>query len=323
MDFAALDFETANNYLGSVCALGLVIVEKGQIVQTVSRLVRPKELYFDPFNVGIHGITEEVVEYAPEFSDIWPEMAELLEDRIILAHNASFDMNVLKEVLHQYKIECPLYKNACTVKIARKTWPDLCNHRLNTVARHLGIKFKHHDALEDALVCAHIAIKACEEKEADTIEELHRNLKISEASINNQPRRPYFRSGTCPAYPNPKDILPESQDFDQGSPFYKANLVFTGNLKSLSRREAMQRAVNCGACCRNNVSKKTTFLVMGETDYSRVKNGKSKKLQRAEELIEQGSELQILNEEDFLTMLGQTQVSHGKGDSDSLLQLKV
>ncbi len=303
MNFAAIDFETANHSLDSVCALGLVIVEGGQIVQTVSRLVRPRELYFDAFNVMIHGITEEVVKYAPEFNDIWPEIADLLEGRIILAHNASFDMNVLREVLHQYQIECPPYKNACTVKIARKTWPDLRNHRLNTVAHHLGINFKHHDALEDALACAQIAIKACELHQAGTIEDLYGKLRIPVAAIDGQPKRPYFRSGYSSVYPNPKHILPETQDFDSGHPFYNVNMVFTGNLKSMSRRDAMQRAVNCGACCRSNVSKTTDFLVMGETDYSRVKDGKSNKLQKAEDLIEQGSELRILNEEEFLNLL--------------------
>lgn len=303
MNFAAIDFETANNSLGSVCALGLVIVEGGQIVQTVSKLVRPKELYFEPFNVMLHGITEEMVEYAPEFCDIWPEISQLLEDRIILAHNASFDMNVLREVLNQYQLDCPPYRNACTVKISRKTWPELYNHRLNTVADYLGINFKHHDALEDALACAQIAIKACECHQADTIEELHQRLRVSVASINNQPKRPYFRSGSWAGYPNPKEIVPETQDFDFDHPFFKANIVFTGNLKSMSRREAMQRVVNCGACISNTVSKKTTFLIMGETDLSRVKDGKSVKLKKAEQLIGQGSNLRILDENDFLNLL--------------------
>ena len=304
MNFAAIDFETANHSLGSVCALGVVIVERGQIVKTVSKLVRPKELYFDPFNIMIHGITEELVEHEPEFCEIWPEIMPLLEGRTILAHNASFDMNVLREVLMQYELPCPNYEHSCTVQISRKTWPQLVNHKLNTVAGHLGINFKHHDALEDAMACAQIGIKACELHNAETIEELAESLRISVGPLGNKlPRTRSFHSFPYPNYPNPKDIVPETQDFDPCHPFFGAVFAFTGNLKSMSRREAMQGVVNCGGCCSNSVTKTTTFLVMGETDYARVKDGKSTKLRRAEQLLSDGLNLEILKEDKFLKLL--------------------
>lgn len=178
MNFAAIDFETANRSLHSVCALGLVIVEGGQVVERVSRLVRPKKLYFNKFNTWIHGITKEDVEQEPEFDAIWQDIFPLIKGRIVLAHNASFDMNVLKEVLKQYGIPCPPIKNSCTVQISRKTWPELESHRLNLVAEHLGIAFKHHDALEDALACAQIALRACELHQVNSIDELAGKINV-------------------------------------------------------------------------------------------------------------------------------------------------
>lgn len=186
MNFAAIDFETANGYLGNVCAVGIIIVEKGQVVDKFSKLVRPKEFYFDSFNVKIHGITEELVEKEPEFFEIWPEVLPLLEGRILIAHNASFDMSVLQEVLRQYALSCPNFTYCCTVQIARKTWPELMNHKLKTVAEYLGITFKHHDALEDALACAHIAIKACELYGTNTIEELADKIHINIRTIGSE-----------------------------------------------------------------------------------------------------------------------------------------
>lgn len=301
MDFAAIDFETANRFHGSVCAVGLVIVERGQVIEKVSRLVRPKDLVFDPFNIKIHGITEEHVRNELEFHELWPEILPLLEKRILIAHNASFDMSVLRSVLAQYGLPCPGYPHACTVRIARRTWPELPSHRLNVVADHLGIEFQHHDALEDAFACAQIAIKACEIHKTNTLYELAEKLGIGIGSMNDPVYRgqDYRRASW---YPNPKDITPETDDFDSEHPFFCAPCVFTGYLKSMSRREAMQRVVNSGGQCTNNITKKTRYLIVGDPDF-RVKGGKSSKMKKAEQLIKEGLGIEILNEEEFLRLL--------------------
>ena len=303
MDFAAIDFETANHSMASVCAVGLVIVEGGKVREKVLKLVRPKELHFDPFNVMIHGITEDIVKNEPEFCDLWPEIRSLVEGKVVLAHNSSFDMGVLREVLHQYGLDFPPLRSCCTVKISRKVWPELNNHKLSTVAEHLGISFRHHNALEDALACAKIAVTACRLYDVATIDELAERIRISVRPVDNSlPRRTYSNRSPL-SFPNPKDIVPDTANLNSNHPFFGATCVFTGNLKSMSRKEAMQTVVNCGGYCSNNVSKRTQYLVMGETDFSRVKGGKSAKLRKAEQLINNGSELIILKEEDFLKLV--------------------
>lgn len=307
MDFAAIDFETANNSIGSVCAFGLVIVEKGQIVERVFRLVRPRELYFDYFNIKIHGITEEHVENEPEFDEVWPVILPLLKNRIVLAHNAAFDMSVLREVLLQYDLNCPAFLHSCTVNISRKTWPELMSHRLNAVAGYLGISFKHHDALEDALACAQIAIRACEFHNVNSIQELAEKLKIAISPWTGKSYRPAtFHHMRYPNYVNPKDIIRETDDYNPGHPLFGATCVFTGNLKHMSRKEAMQEVVNRGGICANSVSSSTTYLIMGETDFARVKGGKSSKFRKAEQLIKEGLDIEILNETEFIKLLSST-----------------
>ncbi len=109
MDFVALDFETANSSRGSVCSIGLVEYENGKLKKEYYRLVKPKRNYFSSFNISIHGITKQDVEGAYEFDELWEkEIHGLLEGKLVVAHNAQFDMSVLRAVLDQYNLPYPI-----------------------------------------------------------------------------------------------------------------------------------------------------------------------------------------------------------------------
>ena len=92
MRFAAIDFETASGTRASACSLGIAVVEGGEIVARREWLIRPPSLYFSPFNIAVHGITPEMVEDAPQFDALWPEMERAIGGRTLVAHNAAFDM---------------------------------------------------------------------------------------------------------------------------------------------------------------------------------------------------------------------------------------
>ncbi|HWQ61588.1 MAG TPA: 3'-5' exonuclease, partial [Negativicutes bacterium] len=151
-DFVALDFETANREWTSICAVGLAFVAGGRIVANPSWLVRPPELLFDPGFVKIHGITADQVADKPEFGDLWPELRPHLEGRIIVAHNAQFDINVLIRSLDLYRIPRPSAEYSCTKIVAQRTWPGWKRYGLAALAERHGICFNHHDAGEDANV---------------------------------------------------------------------------------------------------------------------------------------------------------------------------
>ena len=160
MDFAAIDFETATAERDSACSVAVVEIKDGRIQESFSALIRPPEDRYNAFNIRIHGITPEDTETAPDFADIWPELAAHLENKIVVAHNARFDMNVLASCLAGAGLRAPAFSYADTVAIARKAWPELANHKLDTVGAFLGLKLQHHDALEDARVCAAIPVYA-------------------------------------------------------------------------------------------------------------------------------------------------------------------
>lgn len=160
MIFTAIDFETANSSRSSACAVGLSLVEDGQILDRVHQLIRPNPLYFDPFNVSIHGITKADVADAPSFADFWPHLLQKVRGPLV-AHNASFDMSVLRHGLDESGIPYPATDYFCTRVIAKLTWPEHPTHALNYLARTLDIRFQHHNAAEDARACALIALSAC------------------------------------------------------------------------------------------------------------------------------------------------------------------
>jgi DNA polymerase III subunit epsilon len=174
----AIDFETANEMMSSACALGIAVVEGCKITVAKHWLIKPPELRFNYFNSSLHNITAKEVEKKPEFYRIWPSIRKYLEGNIIIAHNAGFDMAVLKSILRVYQIEIPELYYTCTVCLSRKVWKGFDNYRLNTVAENLEISFKHHDAKEDACACADIAITATEQMKACSLFELIEKLGL-------------------------------------------------------------------------------------------------------------------------------------------------
>ncbi len=157
----ALDFETASQSPGSICSVGLAWIADGQVARTAHCLVRPHDMRFDPWHVSIHGIQPHDVEFEPEFPSVWEELLPHLEATpLLLAHNAPFDIGVLRAALKHYDLAQPTLSYLCTVKIARAAWPDLPNHKLPTVAEHIGFELRHHAADSDAAACAGIALRA-------------------------------------------------------------------------------------------------------------------------------------------------------------------
>lgn len=133
---------------------------------------------FNPINISIHGISPTDVQDAPTFGELWPLLRSHIEGRAVIAHNAAFDMGVLGGTLDAYEIPYPDFGYSCTWAIARNVWPRLPNYKLHVVAAHLGVEFKHHDAADDAMAAAKIAIHACNETGSSSLRELISALNI-------------------------------------------------------------------------------------------------------------------------------------------------
>ncbi len=154
MDFVAIDFETATSSPGSICSMGICVVENDEVTETKELLIKPEPFEFNEYNIKIHGITPEMVFCKPTFEKYWDEIRPYIENRLVIAHNASFDITALKRAMDFYGIEYPCFSYLCTVQLSRKAYPEMPSHKLNELAREFNISFMHHNAEEDAFACA-------------------------------------------------------------------------------------------------------------------------------------------------------------------------
>ena len=157
-DFAAIDFETANNYRSSVCSVGIVIVRDGKITERFHSLIHPTPNYYTYWCTRVHGMTRDTTEDARIFPDVWREIEPLIEGLPLVAHNKMFDESCLKAVFRTYQMDYPDYTFHCTLVASRRAFPRLRSHALDVVAARCGYDLtNHHHALADAEACAVIA----------------------------------------------------------------------------------------------------------------------------------------------------------------------
>jgi DNA polymerase-3 subunit epsilon len=281
MDYLAIDVETSNADYSSICQIGIVEIQNGKLTDQWSTLVNP-EAYFDPFNISIHGITENDVENAPTFDAVYSELKNKIAGRITV-HHMPFDKIAINRACSEYDLEFLQVVWLDSAKIVRRTWDEFAyrGYGLANIAQYLNIEFEHHDALEDAKAAAQI-VRHASEKTGLTIDDWLTRIK--------KPISDDYNSSSISLEGNPEGSL------------YGENLVFTGSL-FLPRKDAAKIAADLGCNVKSSVSKKTTLLVVGTQDTSKLAGyHKSSKHRKAEKLIENGTPIQILSEKDFVEM---------------------
>jgi DNA polymerase III epsilon subunit-like protein len=147
------DVETPNYNNDRICAIGISVVENGEIVKSQYSLVNP-ECAFDYRNIQIHGITPADVNDAPTFPEIWEAIGNLFRINLVAAHNATFDLCVLRKTLQAYAIDEALVYYVDTLTVARSMIKEADNHRLPTLCAWFGIPLEHHNAGSDSWACA-------------------------------------------------------------------------------------------------------------------------------------------------------------------------
>lgn len=186
----AIDFETATEARASACSVGLAFIEEGRVVRVEERLIRPPENRYSPFNIAVHGIRPEHTAHAPDFAEVIAEFAGDFEGARMIAHNASFDFSVLRASLDYCGLEYPEVSYLCSVKLAQRHWPELGSHRLNVLAAHLGLTFLHHNAAEDARICAQACLAMAAEAGVDDLFDLAVKLGLNVGRLNRRGYEP-------------------------------------------------------------------------------------------------------------------------------------
>lgn len=304
MNFVAIDFETANEKRNSPCSIGITVVEEGEIKEEKYFLIRPPELRFSNMNIMIHGIREEDVVNEKEFNELWEEIKEYIDGKVVVAHNAPFDISVLRRTLEHYNLQFPNIKFLCTMAISRKYYPFLENAKLNTVNKFLGFEFSHHNAGEDARACANILMNIRSEENINSLDELLDILGVGYGELGEDGYKP--SSSLKGEYKTSKRICGEKINKGTfGDTLSGEVVVFTAPLTSMSRGEAMTFVRKLGGETGGTVTKKTTLLVVGGKRTKRFDGASStSKLRRAMSLKDSGSDISIIGEEEFLDKIG-------------------
>ncbi|RDH41627.1 exonuclease domain-containing protein [Zooshikella ganghwensis] len=281
MDFVTIDVETANADMSSICQIGIAGFKDGVLSDQFSTYVDPED-YFSSINTSIHGITKNMVFGSPSIPSLTEEISQWFSNRIVISHT-HFDRLAITKAFSKYELAPPQCTWLDSCRIARQVWPELKGnggHGMKNLAKYLNIEFKHHDALEDAKATGHVVLQALEKSQLNL-----QNLLSSTSSKKS------YKYDSVKREANP-----------DGSLFGEV-IVFTGALQ-IPRREAVDLAANAGCQVATSVTKKTTILVVGDQDISKLSNTtKSAKHEKAEVLIEKGAQIQILRETDFKSLV--------------------
>lgn len=241
MEFVALDFETAARKRYSACQVGAVLFINGEIVDQYSTLIKPPNNEYHPINIGKHKITPLMTMECNTFNGIWPFLARFVENRLIVAHNASFDASVLRQSLEYYNLPIPKFQTACTCSLFQ-------NVRLEEACHALGIELNHHEALSDAIACG----------------------KLYQYYIENQGKIPEIKRfpkqrRTYPKKISSEFLKPNYENCDTESIFFQRKVVLTGGFEQYPDRDDLAKELQGhGANINKSVSSIIDILICGQ-----------------------------------------------------------
>lgn len=290
LDFTAIDVETANPDMASICQIGLARFSGGSLVYEWTTLIDPED-DFAFMNVCVHGIDEDMVVGMPKLPDVVGVLREHLEGTVAVCHT-HFDRIALHRGLTKYGLPTIETRWLDSARVVRRTWPEMAwrGYGLGSVCDKIGYRFQHHDALEDAKAAGHVLLAAMRESQLDLegwIRRVEKPIDLTSASGGEVIRR---------------EGNPEGDLFGQV-------VVFTGAL-DLPRREAADLAASIGCQVAPSVTANTTLLVVGDQDIAKLAgHEKSTKHRKAEELIAKGQPIRIISERDFKLLFQLAHVS--------------
>ncbi len=284
LTFNSIDVETANADRASICQIGIVRVRQGRIEEKWQTLVNP-EVWFDPWNVEIHGINENDVKHSPTLPEIHGELCSRLRQSVLVSHT-SFDRVAFERAMMKYELQQFQVTWLDSARIARRAWPERygrSGYGLKNIAKDLEISFRHHNALDDARAAAEIVLHAC---------------ATTETTIEG-----WLRQVERPIFPTSPVALSSKREGNAHGALFGETILFTGTLR-VPRQKAADIAAEAGCNVVDGASKKVTMLVVGTQDVIKLKGyEKSSKHRKIEGLIEHGEEIQILSENDFFKLI--------------------
>jgi DNA polymerase-3 subunit epsilon len=313
MNFVAIDFETANEKRWSPCEVSISKVIDGSIADTFTALIKPHPTAsFNTWNTQIHGIKAADVSQSPEFPAVFSEMFAFIGDLPFVAHSAGFDMGVLSQTASLYSLDVPEIPFYCTRVLAKQSRNlDLPSYSLANVCDALDVPFQEqHRAESDAVACARVALALVDLEGVSSISELSQRLLVRPGVLSGaafsgtRSHRTRFSSsmGKGAAADFLNSISEDDIQFDDD--FRGKEVIFTGALSSMERKTAQEKVLLAGGTTGNNVTRKTSIVVVGTPYDSELRPGAeiSGKLRKVLDLRASGADIELLTESEFLQL---------------------
>lgn len=288
-NYTIIDIETTglDASYDEIIEIGALKVRDNQIIEKFNTFVKPKH-EINEFITELTGITNKMLESAPNIQTAILNFNNFLGDDLIIGHNVNFDVNFIYDVFIE-NYNKPFKNNFIdTMRFSRKLLPELKHHRLKDMIEYFSIKQeKSHRALDDCYSTFYLYTAL--RKKASEIYSSEQEFEKSFIKYKNN---------------DLKQITCESEVIDKTNPFFNKICVFTGTLEKMERKTAAQLVVNLGATCGNTVTKSTNYLILGNNDYNPILKGKkSSKLLKAERYKLEGCDIEIISEDVFYDML--------------------
>lgn len=301
MNFVAIDFETANAERISACSMGLVVVENGIIVDRIYHLIKPTPNKYDYLNTCRHGLSSKDTDDKPMFDEIWNEIEPILRDKYLVAHNAAFDMEVLRKLTDYFNLQMPECKVVCTKVLSRNTIKAK-SFGLEDVVNSLELVYEnHHHASCDAEMAANVLLaisKRYNNTDIPTLLSDH-NVKLGSFSIKGY--ESCTKKRTKSDYSNlmkqtghtslSGDIL--KKDLSNADPnhwLYNKKIVITGVFDFIDRESLAIKLREFGADINTSISKNTDYVIKGN-------NAGPTKIHKIEQLQNEGHDIKIIDTE--------------------------
>lgn len=282
--YVAIDIETTgfDTLFDEIIEVAAIRYVNNLEVARFQSLIKPKNSVGE-FIETLTGITNNMLVAAPALESVLPKFREFVGSDLLVGHNVNFDVRFIYDYSRLLGLDVFSNDYVDTVRIARRVFPDLPNHKLETVCNRCGVPNEG----------AHRATTDCER--------VHTCLSYMKAFADEQAidiRKSVSHNVTS------KSLHAETTHFNVDSPIYGKTFAFTGKLEMGTRKEAMQAVLNAGGYCDDSVTQNTNYLVLGNNDYCKaIREGKSSKQKKAEKLQLQGFDIVTISETTFAEML--------------------
>lgn len=307
LDFVVVDFETATPDWASACEVGVCVVEQGEIKTSKSWLIQPPSNEYYSKNISIHGITPDMTADALEFPEVWDEVMEFIGDKTVVAHNASFDMGVLKAECELYGKNDVWFRYICSLKAAKAIFPGLESYKLDELCKIFSIDASgHHRAENDAVMTAKMFLALCDRARCHNLFILiimyGLDHPLFPVDVNIKSKRA-FHASSKGVDTFLKNIQTSSEKIVSDNVFCNKTVVFTGKM-NIERIELLDMVFKVGGIPVDNIKKSVNYVVVADVDFPSYQKGfdVSGKVKKAKEWIAKGVDMKIISETEFLSL---------------------